>query len=84
MKHTEELASLQGAARSRKLTELNVLSSLDVLHKNSTVIEAIKGRGLKLHGLIYDLASGKLETVDTAGQESEKEKRLEAFDLSQN
>jgi len=80
----EELSSLQGAARSRRLTELNVLNSLDVLHKNSTVIEAIKTRGFKLHGLIYDLASGKLETVDTADQETEKAKRFEAFDLSQN
>lgn len=83
MKHNEELSALQpGPQRERRLSELNVLNSLDVLSRNQTIIEAIKERNLKLHGLIYDVASGKLEVVDTARVESEKGSRHEAFDLS--
>ena len=83
-RHAGELARLgEGEQRARRLSELNVLNSLDVLRKNSTVIEAVKGRGLQLHGVMYDLASGRLETVDAKEGEAEAKSRLDAFDLSQ-
>ncbi|GAB7340332.1 hypothetical protein MBLNU457_6783t1 [Dothideomycetes sp. NU457] len=82
MKHTDELAALEGAEKTRRLSELNVLGSLQALKQNATVIEAVKSRGLMVHGVIYDLASGKLETVSETETEAEAKKRIEAFNLS--
>ena len=82
MSHSDELNELQGDAKTRRLSELNVLASLQALKQNATVIEAVKERGMLVHGVIYDLASGRLDTVDETETEAQAKKRIEAFGLS--
>ncbi|KAF7846338.1 hypothetical protein BT93_L4522 [Corymbia citriodora subsp. variegata] len=79
MEHTEELEKLEPAAKTLRLSQLNVLRSLEVLKMNPTVIDAMSSRGLDLHGVIYNLSTGKLEVVETSEDEGTKNKRLAAF-----
>lgn len=47
--------------------------------ENSAVIEAMEARGLKVHGLIYDVASGVLRTLESdGGDEEEEHERIKA------
>ncbi|KAF4552634.1 Carbonic anhydrase-like protein [Elsinoe fawcettii] len=68
-----------GEEKVRKLSELNVLNSLEVLKMNPTVIEAVRKRGLKLHGLIYDLKQGKLESLDGEEEEEVRGRKFDVF-----
>ena len=81
MRYGDELNGLEGEKKTKRLSELNVLRSMEVLKTNPSIIEAVKGRGLKVHGVIYDLASGKLETLDDKEDEKGFKARLEAFDM---
>ncbi|EER23547.1 hypothetical protein D8B26_001670 [Coccidioides posadasii str. Silveira] len=62
-----------------KLAEINVHNGLRVLKENSAVLDAIQERGLKLHGLIYDVGSGKLRELDTEEPMEVIARRLTAF-----
>lgn len=66
-----------------KLAELNVLDGIAKIKEKSVVLEAMEQRGLKVSGLIYDVATGLLRTVD-GGEESQDEikARLTAFKTS--
>ena len=66
-----------------KLAELNVLDGIAKIKEKSVVLEAMEQRGLKVSGLIYDVATGLLRTVD-GGEESQEEikARLTAFKTS--
>lgn len=82
MKHGQELNNLEGEARTKRLSQLNVMNSLDVLKMNPTIIEAMKSSGLQVHGVMYNLATGKLEGIDTPESEVELKDRLAAFETS--
>ncbi|RDL39469.1 Carbonic anhydrase [Venustampulla echinocandica] len=59
--HKQELDAIKDDnARSRRLSELNVQQGVEMLMGNYTVQEAIKERGLKIHGVLYDIAVGKI------------------------
>lgn len=79
LEHSKELAASED--KPRRLAELNVLHSLDTLRKNPTVIEAVRSRGLQLHGLIYDLEHGQLETLDEEDSKDLQEKKTEVFSV---
>lgn len=66
-----------------KLAELNVLDGIAKIKEKSVVLEAMEQRGLKVSGLIYDVATGLLRTVD-GGEETQDEikARLTAFKTS--
>jgi carbonic anhydrase len=66
-----------------KLAELNVLDGIAKIKEKSVVLEAMEQRGLKVSGLIYDVATGLLRTVE-GGEESQDEikARLTAFKTS--
>ena len=81
MKHAEELEALTPAQRTFRLSQLNVAQSMDVLRQNSVVIDAIKERELKVHGLIYNVGTGELTTLETKDDEKEVQARIEAFKL---
>jgi len=49
--------------RGVRLAELNVEAGVGVLMSNYVVEEAIKERGVKVHGVIYDIGSGKLRDL---------------------
>ncbi|KAK5130737.1 hypothetical protein LTR08_001724 [Meristemomyces frigidus] len=63
-RHAAELAKLEGAAKTTAMSKINVQAGVEVLRRIPTVLHAIRDRGLKVHGLIYDLDTGLLEEVD--------------------
>lgn len=75
----EEFKTLDSKEAANKLSEINVVQGLRVLKENSVVLDAIQERGLKLHGLIYDVGSGKLRELDTEEPVDVVSKRLAAF-----
>ncbi|KAK2746567.1 hypothetical protein FQN55_005553 [Onygenales sp. PD_40] len=59
------LGSLDPHEQAQKLAEINVRHGLRTLKENSVVLDAIEERGLKLHGVLYDVGSGILRELDT-------------------
>ncbi|KAF1350718.1 carbonic anhydrase [Delphinella strobiligena] len=79
MEHSDELEKMDDKQKGLRLTQYNILRSLEVLRMNPTVIDAMNERNLELHGVIYDVASGKLEVVETSEDDHTQQKRLKAF-----
>lgn len=79
MEHSDELEALDKDARGLRLSEYNVIRSLEVLRMNPTVIDAMKTRNLELHGVIYNVGNGQLEVVETSEDPNVLKKRLAAF-----
>ncbi|KAJ5482732.1 Carbonic anhydrase [Penicillium diatomitis] len=77
------LESLPVDQAAEKLVELNVRESLNIVTQKSVVLEAIQERGLQVHGLIYDVASGVLRELDTTDSDEVIKKRLVAFKLEE-
>ena len=73
------LESLAEKDRNLKLVELNVRSGVNVLLQNPEIIEAMGERGMKVHGLIYDVGSGELREIDIEEEESVVKGRTTAF-----
>ena len=63
------------------LAKLNVQQGVDNLRRIPTVVDAIRDRGLKVHGLLYRLSNGHLEQIDTAEDEKASECRQSTFEL---
>ncbi len=64
-KHQSELDGLgSDDERAVRLAELNVLNSLEVLQQKETVKKAMTERGLSVHGALFHLASGELQTLE--------------------
>lgn len=62
--HAEELADIRDdRARAVRIAELNVEAGVKVLMANFTVQEAIRDRGLEVHGCLFDLASGRIHDL---------------------
>lgn len=57
-------ADLDDAEQTKRLTEGNVRNGIAVLRANPDVKKAVEGRGLKLHGAIYNVATGRVEELD--------------------
>lgn len=49
--------------RGVKIAELNVEAGVKVLLANFTIQEAIRDRGLQVHGCIFDLESGRIRDL---------------------
>jgi carbonic anhydrase len=68
-KNSSELEKItDGTAKARKLAELNVAQGVEILLGNHVVQDAIKERGLKVHGAIFNLATGKVEVLEGVGK----------------
>ncbi|KAF2724773.1 carbonic anhydrase [Polychaeton citri CBS 116435] len=78
-KHADTLAKLEGADKTTFLAKENVKNGIEVLRRIPTVLEAIKERGLVLHGALYHLEDGKLEDVNVDEPEAEFIKHNEAY-----
>ena len=78
-KHAHELDRMEGAEKSTYMAKLNVQNGVENLRRMATVIDAMKDRGLQVHGVIYDLATGLLEEVDTGEDEDVGKNRVAAF-----
>ncbi|KAF3761535.1 carbonic anhydrase [Cryphonectria parasitica EP155] len=62
--HAQELAEIKDEKeRLVRIAELNVEAGVKVLLANFTVQEAIRDRGLEVHGCLYDLASGRIRDL---------------------
>lgn len=63
-KYKSELDAIEDPkARAIRLAELNVITGVQVLLQNYNIEEAIRERGLEVHGVVYDIASGKLRDL---------------------
>ena len=62
--HADELAAIRDdKARGIRMAELNVEAGVKVLMANATIQEAIKERGLSVHGCLFDLGSGRIRDL---------------------
>ena len=76
------LESLPDKEAALKLVELNVQYGVKTLKENHTILDAINDRGLKVHGLIYDIGKGELNEVDIQEDEETSTIRQKAFKVS--
>ncbi|EPE04948.1 carbonic anhydrase [Ophiostoma piceae UAMH 11346] len=62
--HAEELAAIRDdKARAVRIAELNVEAGVKVLMNNHIVQQAIKERGLEVHGCLFDLSCGRIRDL---------------------
>lgn len=80
-KHADTLKTLSAEDREDALAKLNVQQGVDNLRRIPTVVDAIRDRGLKVHGLLYRLSNGHLEQIDTAEDDKASECRQDTFEL---
>ncbi|KAL1959328.1 hypothetical protein VTO42DRAFT_2515 [Malbranchea cinnamomea] len=73
------LESLSAKDAQAKLAEINVHNGLRVLKENSSVLDAIQERGLKLHGVIFDVGTGMLRELATDESMDDISSRVTAF-----
>ena len=78
-KNAKAWEGLDEKEKALKLVEANVRAGVDVVRKTPTVIEAMKSRGLTVHGMIYNIASGQVEELDVSEGEDQKSLREAAF-----
>jgi carbonic anhydrase len=68
-----EAAGDSDADKGTKLAELNVEKGVNVLLGNSVVRQAVKERGLRVHGVIYDIAQGKVRDLECGNLDKKSE-----------
>ncbi|OAX84386.1 hypothetical protein ACJ72_01240 [Emergomyces africanus] len=73
------LSGLDSQEAAQKLAEINVRQGLRTLKENSVVLDAIEERGLKLHGVMYDVGSGILRELDTDESKDAIHDRVTSF-----
>ncbi|KAJ4424964.1 hypothetical protein N0V82_000468 [Gnomoniopsis sp. IMI 355080] len=62
--HEDELKGIKDdAERSVRMAELNVEAGVKVLMANFTIQEAIRDRGLEVHGCLFDLPTGRIRDL---------------------
>ena len=71
-KHAEELQKLnfEDGSRGTRIAELNVMNGVNVIRQHADVIQAVKERGLTVHGVIYDLGTGLLRELDIPDEDA--------------
>jgi carbonic anhydrase len=78
----EMLQTMSSEEGALKIVELNVLQGVRTLQENHVVLDAIQERGLKLHGLVYNVGSGELRELETGETDEAVKTRLTAFKTS--
>ncbi|KAI1178279.1 carbonic anhydrase [Nemania sp. FL0916] len=62
--HLDELlAIVDDKARAVRMAELNVEAGIKVLMANVTIQEAIRDKGLQVHGILFDIGSGRIREL---------------------
>lgn len=60
----EELMAIRDdKARAARIAEMNVEAGVKVLLANMTVQDAIRERGLEVHGVLFDIGSGRVRDL---------------------
>lgn len=80
--HANELAQLEGADKVTYLAKLNVKAGVERLRRIPPVLEAVRDRGLQVHGVLYDLSTGLLEDLQCYEGKEDGKKRLDAFETN--
>lgn len=80
-KHADALGKMSAEEKEDALARLNVQAGVDNLRRIPTVVDAIKERGLQVHGVLYRLDKGYLEQIDTAEDEHAGACRHSTFEL---
>jgi carbonic anhydrase len=63
-RHAEELSNMRDERmRSTLIVEMNVRAGVEVLMSNFTVLDAIRDRGLEVHGCVFDIGSGRIKDL---------------------
>jgi carbonic anhydrase len=63
-RNLKELEAIEDPGkRAIRLAEINVAAGVETLLSNHVVEEAVKDKGLQVHGCIYDLATGRLRDL---------------------
>ncbi|KAK5118792.1 hypothetical protein LTR62_000001 [Meristemomyces frigidus] len=78
--HFEEMEKLDHKEKDLFLGMKNVQSSVDVVRRIPTVIDAVRGRGLEIHGVMYHLDSGVLREVQVSEHEKAAHLREATFE----
>lgn len=64
-KHQREIDALDTLdQKATRLAELNVRNSVHTLKTNPTVIKNMNDRGVSVHGVIFDIATGELVVLE--------------------
>ena len=67
-----------------RLVEENVKQGVRTLRENPDVIDAVRERGVVVHGLVYDIGTGEVRELDVGEEELEEGVRIEAFETSKD
>ena len=81
LENLKELEGLGEVERGLKLVELNVRRGVEVLERNPVVMEAVEGRGLKVHGCVYDVGTGLVRELTVEEGEEVVRERKAAFQI---
>ena len=66
--------------RITKLVELNVQRGVSVLKSNHNIIAAVRDRGLQVHGLVFDIATGELRELNCNEDDTQQTQRKSVFE----
>lgn len=70
--HAKELDAIPDPVdRQRRLVELNTVSQVHSVMRNSNVIEAMRTRGMTVDALVYDVASGRIKKLEVPADKDE-------------
>lgn len=80
--HASELGAIEDSgARAIRLAELNVEMGVKNLLTNYVVEEHVRTRGVKVHGVVYDIASGKIRDLGVGSALSVPDTKQSALDV---
>jgi len=82
MENAERWKGLGEGERAVRLVEANVRQGVQTLRENAVVIEAMRERGLVVHGLVHDVGTGLLRELECGEGKEVAECRVEAFETS--
>jgi len=68
--------------RALALVEANVKQGVQTLKENAVVIDAMRERGVVVHGLVYNVGTGELKELEIGEDKEAGEQRVEAFKTS--
>ncbi|CAK1364790.1 Carbonic anhydrase [Cercospora beticola] len=79
-KFSDELDDMDEKERGTFLAKKNVQAGVENLKRIPTVIDAMRERGLDIHGVIYNIDKGLLEEVDEPEDEKYSVRRVKVFE----
>ena len=83
-KHAGSWEGLEQKEKVGRLVEENVKQGVRTLRENPDVIDAVRERGVMVHGLVYDIGTGEVRELACGEEEGEEQKRMEVFETSKD